>query len=84
MVGSRNLGGYRSAIKDVRLAEASHVMSKSEDQFAQAKRQIEEAKEKAAQSLKTYGSTVESTRKNPSMRPSSPPSSATTQPRLHF
>ena len=65
MVGSRNLGSYRSVIKDMRLAEASHVMSKSEDQFAQAERQIAEAKEKAAQSLKTYASTVESDEEKP-------------------
>ncbi len=60
LVGTRTLGEYRSAISDIRRAEALHVMANQEAQFAQAEERIREDKEKASKALKVYASTVTS------------------------
>ena len=58
IVGTRTLGTYSGIVNDMRRAEASHIMSSSDEQYTLAEKRIVDDKEKAAKALKDYAETV--------------------------
>ncbi|MEI6838674.1 MAG: methyl-accepting chemotaxis protein [Alcaligenaceae bacterium] len=65
MVRSRTLATYSSLMNDMRRAEASHVMSDSEEQLVLAEKRIADDKDKAGTALKTYAQIVTTSEEKP-------------------
>jgi len=59
LYATRALSDYQAAINIIRRAEAQHVMSTKESDFAQWEKRIDEGKAMAAEAMKRYEPTVE-------------------------